>query len=248
MRCVGGTAGCHAFQPRVVQCVNRGFDGYDVQVCVCGHVHACVCLCMHACVCVRDLYFSVQSMYWVIGFSYHGYCRFFPVQWECKTDMDSAYRFGRIQVSCEGYEYPDDPYILRGSCGVSLILSIHSSTHLPCVYLPSNLHFSFPLSSLPSSLLLPPFLSLPLFFPIVGVWIRHDGGGLPATTGRRKTIPWPLLPPQPSTLLWSAAIRRLGEIDHTGGGGDSCLLVGEMLLFWDKKEDHLSSIQLFLLW
>lgn len=42
--------------------------------------------------------------------------------------MDSAYRFGRIQVSCEGYEYPDDPYILRGSCGVSLILilSIHS--------------------------------------------------------------------------------------------------------------------------
>ena len=36
MRCVGGTAGCHAFQPRVVQCINRGSDGYDVQVPVCG--------------------------------------------------------------------------------------------------------------------------------------------------------------------------------------------------------------------
>ena len=40
-------------------------------------------------------------------------------QWECKADMDSAYRFGRIQVSCEGYDNPDDPYVLRGSCGVS---------------------------------------------------------------------------------------------------------------------------------
>ena len=43
------------------------------------------------------------------------------VQWECKADMDAAYRFGRIQVSCEGYEYPDDPYVLKGSCGVSIV-------------------------------------------------------------------------------------------------------------------------------
>lgn len=41
------------------------------------------------------------------------------VQWECKTDMDNAYRFGQISVSCEGYAYPDDPYVLKGSCGVS---------------------------------------------------------------------------------------------------------------------------------
>ena len=73
LKCVGGTAGCHAFRPQVVQCINRGSDGYDVQ-------------------------------------------------WECKTDMDSAYRFGQIQVSCEGYDYPDDPYVLRGSCGVGLLL------------------------------------------------------------------------------------------------------------------------------
>ena len=120
------------------------------------------------------------------------------------------------------------------------------NTPLPRVFLPSNLLLSYfhPLF-LSSSF---PFLSLPVFFPIVGVWIRRDGGGLPATTGRRETIPWPLLPPQPSTVLWSAAIRRLGEIDHTGGIGDSYLLVGEMLLFSAKKENHLSSIQLFLLW
>ena len=70
LSCVGGSAGCHAFQPAVVQCLNRGSDGYDAQ-------------------------------------------------WECKTDMDAEYRFGKIQVSCEGYDYPEDPYVLRGSCGVS---------------------------------------------------------------------------------------------------------------------------------
>lgn len=40
------------------------------------------------------------------------------VQWECKTDMDNAYRFGSVEVSCEGYEHRDDPYILKGSCGL----------------------------------------------------------------------------------------------------------------------------------
>ena len=40
------------------------------------------------------------------------------VQWECKTDMDNKYRFGKISVSCEGYDSPDDPYILAGSCGL----------------------------------------------------------------------------------------------------------------------------------
>ena len=33
--------------------------------------------------------------------------------------MDNAYRFGKIEVSCEGYDYAEDEYILRGSCGVS---------------------------------------------------------------------------------------------------------------------------------
>lgn len=74
LKCVGGTAGCRAFVPQVVQCYNRGSDGVDVQ-------------------------------------------------WECKTDMDNAYRFGQVSVSCEGYSYADDPYVLKGSCGVNPSLS-----------------------------------------------------------------------------------------------------------------------------
>ncbi|XP_005099277.1 store-operated calcium entry-associated regulatory factor [Aplysia californica] len=68
LKCVGGSAQ-HRFQPKVVQCINQGSNGYDIQ-------------------------------------------------WECKTDMDNNYRFGHVEVSCEGYDYPNDPYVLKGSCGL----------------------------------------------------------------------------------------------------------------------------------
>ncbi|CAB4020765.1 store-operated calcium entry-associated regulatory factor-like isoform X1, partial [Paramuricea clavata] len=31
LRCAGGSAGCSAFVPEVVQCYNRGSDGFDAQ-------------------------------------------------------------------------------------------------------------------------------------------------------------------------------------------------------------------------
>lgn len=46
------------------------------------------------------------------------------VQWECKTDMDNSYRFGRIEVSCEGYSHPSDQYVLTGSCGLEYTLEL----------------------------------------------------------------------------------------------------------------------------
>ncbi|XP_009994270.1 PREDICTED: store-operated calcium entry-associated regulatory factor [Chaetura pelagica] len=74
LQCTGGSAGCSRV-PDVVQCYNKGWDGYDVQ-------------------------------------------------WQCKADLEKAYRFGQIEVSCEGYDYPDDPYILRGSCGLLFRLEL----------------------------------------------------------------------------------------------------------------------------
>ncbi|XP_012505276.1 PREDICTED: store-operated calcium entry-associated regulatory factor [Propithecus coquereli] len=61
LKCVGGTAGCDSYTPKVIQCQNKGWDGYDVQ-------------------------------------------------WECKTDLDVAYKFGKTVVSCEGYESSEDQY------------------------------------------------------------------------------------------------------------------------------------------
>ncbi|NXT54703.1 SARAF factor, partial [Pluvianellus socialis] len=45
-------------------------------------------------------------------------------QWQCKADLKNTYRFGRIEVSCEGYDYPNDPYILRGSCSLLFRLEL----------------------------------------------------------------------------------------------------------------------------
>lgn len=36
--------------------------------------------------------------------------------------MIKTYRFGTIDVICEGYDYPDDPYVLKGSCGVCVYI------------------------------------------------------------------------------------------------------------------------------
>ena len=38
--------------------------------------------------------------------------------------MDNAYKFGRIEVSCEGFSHPDDAYILKGSCGLEYSLEL----------------------------------------------------------------------------------------------------------------------------
>lgn len=40
------------------------------------------------------------------------------VQWRCEADLDDKVRLGAVEVLCEGYKYPDDPFILKGSCGV----------------------------------------------------------------------------------------------------------------------------------
>lgn len=74
LTCVGGSAR-GLYNPEVVQCYNRGWDGLDVQ-------------------------------------------------WECKMDLDQEYRLGSVTVACEGYDYPDDPYILAGSCGLEYSLEL----------------------------------------------------------------------------------------------------------------------------
>ena len=42
-------------------------------------------------------------------------------QWVCNATLDKECKFGYFRVDCEGYESPEDPYILKGSCGVSSV-------------------------------------------------------------------------------------------------------------------------------
>ncbi|KAL8805897.1 MAG: hypothetical protein Q9182_001678 [Xanthomendoza sp. 2 TL-2023] len=40
------------------------------------------------------------------------------IQWTCTASLPSEFKLGSTDVVCEGYESADDPYVLKGSCGV----------------------------------------------------------------------------------------------------------------------------------
>ncbi|KAL5504358.1 hypothetical protein ACEPAH_8432 [Sanghuangporus vaninii] len=40
------------------------------------------------------------------------------IDWTCEADLPEKLRFGRVDVSCEGWSRPGDPYVLKGSCGL----------------------------------------------------------------------------------------------------------------------------------
>ncbi|CDO78042.1 hypothetical protein BN946_scf184724.g6 [Trametes cinnabarina] len=40
------------------------------------------------------------------------------VDWKCEADLPDSLRFGKVEVSCEGWDGPGDPYVLKGSCGL----------------------------------------------------------------------------------------------------------------------------------
>jgi SOCE-associated regulatory factor of calcium homoeostasis len=40
------------------------------------------------------------------------------VQWTCSASLPDEFKLGSTDVTCEGYESSDDPYVLKGSCGV----------------------------------------------------------------------------------------------------------------------------------
>ncbi|ROW15015.1 hypothetical protein VPNG_03315 [Cytospora leucostoma] len=40
------------------------------------------------------------------------------IQWSCAAQLPPEFKLGSTDVICEGYASPDDPYVLRGSCGV----------------------------------------------------------------------------------------------------------------------------------
>lgn len=39
-------------------------------------------------------------------------------QWTCVASLPEEFKLGSTDVSCEGYESSQDPYVLKGSCGV----------------------------------------------------------------------------------------------------------------------------------
>ena len=46
------------------------------------------------------------------------------IQWQCKADLEATVNFGKIEVNCEGYDYPEDDFVLVGSCGLKYKLKL----------------------------------------------------------------------------------------------------------------------------
>lgn len=40
------------------------------------------------------------------------------IQWVCSASLPEEFKLGSTDVTCEGYESSEDPYVLKGSCGV----------------------------------------------------------------------------------------------------------------------------------
>eukprot|EP00048_Salpingoeca_helianthica_P016291 m.231518 g.231518 ORF g.231518 m.231518 type:complete len:298 (-) comp18386_c0_seq1:49-942(-) len=45
-------------------------------------------------------------------------------QWKCEAELASGYQLGVTDVICEGFEHPQDPYILAGSCGLEYTIEV----------------------------------------------------------------------------------------------------------------------------
>lgn len=46
------------------------------------------------------------------------------IQWSCSASLPPELKLGSTDVICEGYAGPDDPYVLKGSCGVEYRLAL----------------------------------------------------------------------------------------------------------------------------
>jgi len=88
-------------------------------------------------------------------------------QWECKSEMASDYKFGKLQVSCEGFDYPDDSYILVGSCGLEYEIDLTKPYQQNWNFSKSNHHDN-------SAIIL--FLFGAIFIWVVVRWIRQNVG------------------------------------------------------------------------
>ena len=59
-----------------------------------------------------------------VGCQNNGVDDYGNVIWRCEVDLYDSYKIENYQVSCEGYHDSQDPYILKGSCGLTYQLEM----------------------------------------------------------------------------------------------------------------------------
>ncbi|KAL7946259.1 hypothetical protein V8C42DRAFT_320066 [Trichoderma barbatum] len=66
------------------------------------------------------------------------------IEWSCSASLPEEFKLGSTDVICEGYASSDDPYVLKGSCGVEyrLILTDKGERRYPDAANPNGRWFS----------------------------------------------------------------------------------------------------------
>ncbi|ORY82879.1 hypothetical protein BCR35DRAFT_290630 [Leucosporidium creatinivorum] len=144
------------------------------------------------------------------------------LEWSCTAELPKGIRFGAVEVGCEGWDSSDDPYILKGSCGLTYNL-VHTSSALEDSgpsYLPrfsSSSSAPHPLISL-SLLLLTLYALYTYLYPrrrSITNFFRSGpsnwggwggggggGGGGPGFGGGPPPPPYSSKPPEPQGAGW----------------------------------------------
>ena len=47
--------------------------------------------------------------------------------WRCEADLPESLRFGKVEVSCEGWDGPGDSYVLKGTLSYSRVFKLYSN-------------------------------------------------------------------------------------------------------------------------
>jgi hypothetical protein len=123
------------------------------------------------------------------------------VIWECKSDPAGAVLHD-MNVQCEGYDYPDDPYILKGSCGIEFRMASPKSSPRYSTDDPEP----NPMNAIIFLLILMALVSC----------ITSDGGG---STSYRTSYSSPGYCSSPSSNFWTGAATGYAVGRSSGGSG-----------------------------
>jgi len=127
----------------------------------------------------------------------------------CKADLPEKLRFGRIDVSCEGWDHPGDPFVMKGSCGLEYRLvhidgeskwNIRDFLTVPNIL--TTITFGFAAFFLIMTLytLLEPCIKsyfAPIFRSGTGPRRRRDSSTHPSGSGAPPPPPYSAAPPIP---------------------------------------------------
>lgn len=113
------------------------------------------------------------------------------IQWSCRSQLPEEFKLGGTEVACEGYASSDDPYVLKGSCGVEYRLLLtdkgeekygrHSGIHNP--------DSTDGNGSRLGAILFGCVFALVLFIILKGLWDRARQNP-PRLGGNDRRLPW----------------------------------------------------------